>query len=228
MLGVVAFVISALLIAGYVRSANRLFGSLPVKRLGSFLSAFALLAATCAVWAGAILAGDNTPSFVFIGDILLLLATAYMLDVAVGFSRSPWAVALLATLAACLLLVRGVMMPSTAYVENGLLHFDLSQAAALTVAIPVLAIWLVGGAKLFYDAFWQKRMEQLRAIHIVFYSMSILTICYFLTAVRPLIIILSFLTVMIIFAGLCITNEVTIRSLQKLAKGERHERTKHA
>jgi hypothetical protein len=224
MLGVIGFVTLAIIIAifctvvWYTYRADQQ----ALDRTRSFVLGFSLLAVSCVVWAGAVLATTHTPAFVFLTDALLLLATGFMLRSFVDLNRMPWLTLILSTAGAMILTVRAFIVPSAAYIEEGLLHFSLTQQQALIIGLPFLLVWLPAGAAYFTKALEGAQYASLRQITIFAYCATVLVTCYFLASTRPIVIIATFVSIGVLFVAMTISVQ-THSVLQRQPK----ERTRH-
>lgn len=219
-MAILGFTSLAILIALYAYTSGRLFSSLATKGASLFVAAFYCLSSAVFIWLVAALVGNNTGLFIFAADILLLIASGLMLAIAVDFKRDPWLIPLVGLFATLFLTARAYVEPSTAYIDNGLLHFDLSPVAALIVGSVLLVCWLPAG----YIAL--KSVMNVAGNSVFFlYTSAVLMTCFFIASTKPTMIITSFLGINFMFLLLIIVNAIAVRILQKTVK---HTGVKHA
>lgn len=219
-MAILGFTTLAVLIALYAYTSGRLFSSLATKGASSFVAAFYCLSSAVFIWLIAAVVGNNTGLFVFAADILLLIASGLMLSIVVDFKRDPWLMPLVGLFAALFLTARAYIEPSTAYIDNGLLHFDLSPVAALIVGSVLLVCWLPAGYVTLKSV-----MNTVGNSVFFLYTSTVLMTCFFIASTKPATIITSFLGIIFMFLFLIIVNAIVMRILQKTTK---HTGVKHA
>lgn len=143
MLGVIGFTAAAIVITSFVWSASRAYIGVDTFRFSFFKLAFGLLAAAMLVWAVVVLRNDTlvTKELMLAADALLLAATICMVVVATG-PLPIYLYTLFGVASALLLGYRAYMETSAAYVQDGLLYFNLEGASRFVVVGIFALIWL--------------------------------------------------------------------------------------
>lgn len=202
MLGLIGFLMLAVFIGVYVYTcyANYALVSIREKRL--FVNAYGLLGLSALVWAATFFVTEKSVSqLVFASDVLLVIATGCMLGVIFDITR-PRVFAPLVLAGSALLTVRAFIVPPTAYVADDLLIFNLSQAEALVIGLTFLAAWLPATIKVVHLALNSSRLAPFRNIVSFLFMSVVLMTGFFLTARRPVMIVISFVSIILLFTVL--------------------------
>lgn len=224
MLGFIGFIFLAVIVGLYVQTSSRLYVTVPVEKRQSFVAAFGLLATTSLVWSLSFFVVPSAINLLMtIADFLLLVATGFMMNVSIDLLRRTWLIIGIVLVGATLLALRSLVFPSTAFVEGGILNFDLSTQTALGIGLIFLAVWLPACLRVIRYVTHAAALARFRFSFAYLFASVILMTSFFLTAQRPLMIILSFISINVLFFVLLLMNQF-IRHLQVTkGKGVTHE-----
>ena len=220
-MAILGFTILAILIALYAYTSGRLFSSLATRGASLYIASFYCLSTAVFIWLLASIVGDNTSLFIFAADIMLLIASGLMLSITVNFRQYPYAVPIAGLVATLLLTARAFIEPSASYIDNGLLHFNLSLTASLAIGALLFICWLPAG----YIAL-RPVVRTLGGNVFFIYTSAILMTCFFIASVKPLMIIVSFIGIIFMFLALIVTNIAAEYILRK--QKVKHPEVKHA
>lgn len=220
MLGLIGFLTLAFVIGIYVYTCHVNYTLVPLRERRLFVSAYGLLGISALIWAATFFVAKASVSpLVFASDVLLVVATGCILGVIFDIAR-PRTIALLALAGAGLLTIRGFVVPPNAYVKDGLLFFNLSEAEALVIGLTFLIAWLPPTIKVVYLALRSPRLLQFRSlVSFIFISVVLMT-GFFLTARRPAMVMISFISIILLFAVLAGLN-VTLKNIDKTNKKQK-------
>lgn len=222
MLGLIGFISLAMVIGAYVYTSYTNYELVPLREKRLFAGAYGLLGLSAIIWASTFLLPENAVSpLVFASDAMLVTATGCMLGIIFDIAR-PRIFAPFVLAGAGILTLRAFVVPPSAYVADGLLIFNLSQAEALVFGLVFLAAWLPATIKIVHLALHSSRLLPLRNVmSFVFISVVLMT-GFFLTARRPIMIIVSFVSIIMLFALLTGFNVMLKRLHGSEAKQVRH------
>lgn len=219
MLGTIGFVTAGVIIALFAYTSNHAYKTIPFSIRTPFVAAYGLLAAAMFVWALVVASNDidTVIPLMLVSDILLLLATAANIAILTPFARRWWMITLLGAVIALLTVLRAYDYQPEAYVLDGLLYFNVSQAFLTILVGTLVATWLPAAAIIATQATAPKVLLPLRK-PLVFYFISLVLItAAFLTAHRPEMIVGLFFLVGLFFALATATNVGIDKVLQKEA-----------
>lgn len=223
MLGAIGFSVAAVAITAFAVSCQKTYHHVDRFRLGAFVSAFCLLAAAMVLWA--IIAANNDPSMtaqlMVAADVLVLVASAAMVLVAVG-RLVPLIIIPLGLIVALAVSYRVFNEPSTAYVQNGLLFFDLQDTMRLFVVGIFAFVWLpvamYFAALVAHDPLLAKQ----RLTFQLYFVALVAVFGVFAKARREGAIIGLFAVMTALFIIMTVFNVVLARAHARLGKGVRH------
>lgn len=228
MLGAIGFLVAAFSVILFTTTFNRAF-PLPNKRTNeAFAYALYSLAAALVLWGAATFFNDKifTKEAIYAGELLLAAGSVAMLNVIAPLDALD---NMLATLVAGLALVyRQTSVPMTAYVQNGLLHFNLQGGFRSVVLIAFLVIWFPAMfmlARRVCQVFPQLAAIQ-SSILLYFTSLTFLT-ALFLSARRDGMIIAQFIGVIVLFLLGAFFNERMGKIVSEKAPAN-HRKGSHA
>lgn len=223
MLGIIGFLTLAAVIGVYVYTSHIQYTLVPFREKRLFVTAYGLLAIAALIWATTfVVEPQSVSALVYTADIILVMATGAMLGVLIDIGR-PQIFALLTLAAAGLLAVRAFVLPSTAYVADGLLFFDLAPEESLVIGLLFLAIWLPATIKIVYLALRSQRLIPLRNVVSFIFVSTVLMTGFFLAARRPEMIVVTFTSIVILFAILVAVNML----LKRIESNSGGHRVKH-
>lgn len=223
MLGLIGFLTLAIVIGIYVYTSYINYSLVPIRERQLFVSAYGLLSLSALLWAATFFVAEQTVSqLVFASDVLLVLATGCMLAIVFNVAR-PQIFALLALAGAGLLTVRAFVVAPSAYIADDLLIFNLSQAESLVIGLLFLAAWLPATIKIVHLALRSPKLAPYRNLASFLFMSVVLMTGLFLTAKRPVMIIISFVSITLLFATLVGVNIV----LQRIDKPRKKQRVRH-
>lgn len=225
MLGIIGFLALGILAILYAYTFSINFKLVPVREKRLFASAFGLLGMCAFIWMGTFFVNESfVNELVYLTDVLLVIATGCMLAIFVDISR-PIIFTLVTTLGATLLALRAYAVPSEAYISNGILNFNLPREVAFGFGLLFLIIWLPANIKIVEMALRNSTLRIYKnSVHVLFIS-NVLMACLFLSAQREIMIIITFVSITVLFLLLSISNiligKIDSKSLKKeLAKHE--------
>lgn len=217
MLGVIGFLALALVIGIYVYTCYANYNLVPLREKRLFVSAYILLGLASLVWAATFFVNAEVVApLVFASDVMLIVGTGCMLGVVFDIAR-PRVFAPLVVTGASILTIRAFVMPPSAYVADGLLFFNLSQVEALAFGLVFLSAWLPATIKIIHLALQSPRLLPFRNVVSYLFISVILMTGFFLTARRPIMIVISFASIIILFALLAGVN-VALKRIEKPRK----------
>lgn len=220
MLGIIGFLTLAFVIGIYVNTCYANYNFVPLREKRLFVNAYGLLGLSALTWATTFFVADAAVSqLVFASDVLLVIATGCMLGIVFNAAR-PRVFAPLVLIGAGLITVRAFVVPSTAYVADGLLIFDLSQAEALVIGLVFLIVWLPATIKVVHLALRSPSLVQFRNLVSFLFMSVVLMTGFFLTARRPVMIVISFASIILLFATLAGVN-VALKRIEKTHKKQK-------
>lgn len=223
MLGMIGFLALALVVSIYVYTCYANYTLVPLREKRLFVSAYGLLGLAALVWATTFLVAEEAVSpLVFASDAILVAATGCMLGIIFNIAR-PRILLPLVLAGAGILTVRAFVVPPTAYVADDLLIFNLSQTEALMFGLVFLIAWLPATIKIVHLALRSPRLLPFRGVVSFLFISVVLMTGFFLTARRPIMIIISFASIILLFAILVGTN-VVLKRIDKVHGKQRVQR----
>ena len=218
MLGFVGFMTFSVIVILYTLYSNKIYKIDTVTK-NSFLAAFGLLALAGLLWATTFLVPANfVPRVVFASDVVLLVASGFMLNISFPLMKSTWRIVLAICVMTAAIYLRAFDYPSTAFVDGGLLHLNLNTAQSLLIGLPFLAIWLPAFVKVAEKITSNPQLRSLRLPISFAFMLAVLLNGVFLSAKQTTIIITSFASIILIFIYLVVINR-TLGYVSKKAGG---------
>ncbi len=218
MLGFVGFITFAITVVLYALYSYKIY-KIDSATKSSFLAAFCLLAIAGLLWATTFLVSANyVPRVVFASDVVLLVATGFMLNIFFPLMKSTWRIVLAVSLMAAAIYLRAFDYQSTAFVEGGLLHLNLTTAQSLFIGLPFLAIWLPAFVKVAEKITYNPKLRSLRLPISFAFMLAVLLNGVFLSAKQTVVIVTSFASIILIFIYLIGINRI-LSHMSKKAGG---------
>lgn len=213
MLGIIGFLIGALVIASFAITSQDAYATVEPRRLKLFGFAFGSLALTMLLWAGVVAMGSdnpiNTREMLVAGDVILLAGTSAL--VAGMFRRTSILVMLcLAAVAALAVMVRSFQYPPAGFVLDGLLHFNLTGDIRLAFTGIFLLIWLPAMIQVAREAVQDRAFIGLEKALPASFMVLIFVTTLFLSARRPAVIIGLFVAIIVTFLAMTLVNLIAI------------------
>lgn len=223
MLGFIGFSVLAVVVATYAyTSSHHYMTTVPMRFLQPFVMGFTLLAAAAAVWAATFFVStDLVQVLVFVSNGLLLAATGCMLGVLFDITR-PWLFLILTLLGSGVLAVRAFLLPSAAYIADGLLFFNLSQTVSTVIGLIFLVVWLPAIIKIISMVTRGPELSMYRAPVLFMFMATVLMTSFFLSAQRPIMIIVTFVSIVLLFTMLLLVNLLFVRIERPVKKNGGH------
>jgi hypothetical protein len=223
MLGLIGFLALAFVIGIYVNTCYTNYVLVPLREKRLFVSGYGFLGLASVIWAATFFVGEQTVSqLVFTSDVLLVAATGCMLGIFFDIAR-PRILAPLVLAGAGILTVRAFVVPPSAYVADDLLIFNLSQVEALVFGLVFLIAWLPATIKVVHLALRSPRLLPFsNVVSFIFISVVLMT-GFFLTARRPIMIISSFASIILLFTLLAGMNV----ALKRIDKAHGKQKVQH-
>jgi len=223
MLGFIGFLIAAVIISFFAVSFYTSFKDLNLRQRQLFTAAFLLLGLALLTWGVAPLVNmpEVTSPLVFAGDVLLVAGTCFLVA---AQSRIPrvWLTVVLATFAAVVLTARAYYFEPTAFVENGLLHFNLEGAPRYLVVAMLAFVWMPLGARITQLAVRSKGVPQFSGVVALVYVTSLLSAAMFIGARQQAAIIGTFAVLCFTFLILAIIPLLITKYTRITRKGKAH------
>ncbi|GEM_PF-2175577 len=231
MLGFIGFLIAASIIGWFAISFYRSFGELAFRQRMYFTIAFLMLGLALLVWGMAPLIHDpvSIPMIVFMGDVLLLVGTGFLLEA--QFRKFSILSVVAVTLAgAAILGARAFIMEPAATVQDGILHFNLEGAPRMIVLAILAFVWMPMGTRITQMAVLTKGLPQFGGVIALAFIISLICAAVFIGARQtPMIIgsfaalafsflILSFIPLLINRYGILMRKQITDSESVKGAK----------
>lgn len=217
MLGLIGFLTLALIVGVYAYTSYANYTLVPLREKRLFVSAYGLLGMAALVWAATFVVPEAAVSpLVFASDVVLIAATGCMLGVIFDIAR-PRIFAPLVLAGAGILTVRAFVVPPSAYIADGLLIFNLSRVEALVFGLVFLIAWLPATIKVVHLALRSPRLLPFSGIVSFLFISVVLMTGFFLTAIRPIMIIISFASIVVLFALLIGFNSM-LKRIDKMGK----------
>ena len=211
MLGFVGFFIAAIIISLFAISFYVSFKELLMNQRQSFAGAFLLLGLALFVWGFAPLINnpDVTVALVFAGDALLILGSGLLINAQFKFPKL-WLVISLADTCAALLTTRAFVYPPAAFVQDGLLHFNLEGVPRYVVVALLAFVWMLLGTRITQLAVRSRRVPQFGGAIALIYIVSLVCAALFISARQNVMIVASFAALAFTFLVLaCIPLLIT-------------------
>lgn len=193
MLGFIGFLIAAIIIGWFAVSFYRSFAELAFRQRTYFTVAFMLLGVALLVWGMAPLLDDaeSTAMIVFIGDVLLLIGTGFLLEA--QFSRfSLLSVIVMSLAGSALIGARAFIFEPAATVQNGILHFNLEGEPRIMLLALLAFIWVPLGTRITQLAVQSKGLVQFGGVIALAFIISLVCAAVFIGARQEVMIIASF------------------------------------
>ena len=223
MLGMIGFLTLACVVSAYAYTCHVNYTLVPLRERRLFTAAYGLLGLTAVVWATTFLVVEGAvPALVFTSDIMLVVATACILGVVLDIAK-PTVYMPLILVGSGLLTARAFAFPPTAYVADGLLFFNLSQLQALVIGLIFLIAWLPATIKVAYLALRSPRLLPFRNLVSFLFTSVVLMTGFFLAARRPIMIVVTFVSIILLFA---ILTGVNI-ALDRIDKAHGKQKVQH-
>ncbi len=230
MIGVLGFLLAAVVIAAFVWSSQRTYTMVDPFRLKAFNIAFALLALAMAVW-GLVVALDDatmTRNLMLMSDVLLLVSTACMVIVVVR-KFSTLFLTSLAGVVSGLVAYRAYSMPSTAYVSDGLLYFNLQGSSRLFIVGLFAFVWLPAAMIIAGQIANIRILANRRLVLQAYFILLVALLAMFSKARRSEAIIALFGAIVLVFVILLVFNlsltKAQAAQTAKRSKGHAAEHT---
>lgn len=222
MLGVIGFGLAAIVIFTFAWTSLRVYTSVSPYRRQAFAVAFCLLAAAMALWALAVAANDPlvTARMMLAADSLVIAGTAAMIMVVIG-RTSLAAIALIGLIGALLLSYRVYVEPSTAYVQQGLLFFNLEGNSRLVVVGIFALVWLPIAMYFAGQAARDPLLAKRRLSFQLYFVALVAVFGIFVKARRPAAIIGLFVIIIVLFLAAILFN-LALQAAQRKVSGPRH------
>ncbi|MCA9325759.1 hypothetical protein KDA23_06925 [Candidatus Saccharibacteria bacterium] len=223
MLGAIGFIVAAIAILGFVWSCQKAYVQVDPFRLWAFCFAFTLMAVSMLLWAMITIVADPvvTQNFMLATDVLLLLGTAAMIMVATGRPTMLQAT-LLAGVVALTVSYRAYLQPPTAYVQDGLLFFNLLGASRLVIVGIFAFIWLPVAMYFASQIAQSNPIMRTRTWTFQIYFVALAAVFgMFAKAQRSAAIIALFIIMIALFGLLALFN-VTLTKMQPIKRGKTH------
>lgn len=207
MWGFVGFIVAAIVVGFFAQTFYKTYAQVESRVRKSFTTSFVLLAIAMALWGVAALSGQATVvgNMVLAGDILLVIATGYLFHAVFDLSE-PWLAGLLVVPGALLIVLRANMYPTEAYVDGGLLYFNLTGAPRIVLLTVLIAIWLPITLHVMSRAVRSIGRDDLRIIVQASCVSCIMATTIFVAAFQHKVVVASFIFVILAFMGLAASN----------------------
>ena len=217
MLGLIGLLTLALIVSVYAYTSYANYTLVPLRERRLFVSAYGLLGVNALVWAATFVVPEAAVSpLVFASDVVLIAATGCMLGVIFDIAR-PRIFALLVLAGTSILTVRAFVVPPSAYIADGLLIFNLSRVEALVFGLVFVIAWLPATVKVVHLALRSPRLLPFSGIVSFLFMSVVLMTGFFLTARRPIMIVISFVSIVLLFAFLAGFNSM-LKRINKTGK----------
>ena len=193
MLGFIGFLIAAGIIGCFAVTFYRSFHELGFRQRTYFTVAFLLLAIALLVWGIAPLTGNSpsVPMIVFMGDVLLLIGSAFLLEA--QFRKfSIVSVVAVALAGAAILGARAFIFEPAATVQGGILHFNLEGEPRILILALLACIWMPLGTRITQLAVRAKGLPEFRGVIAVAFIVSLVCAAAFIGTRQTTMIIASF------------------------------------
>lgn len=214
MLGFFILLVLAASIAIYASTSYAKYTLVPNREKRLYVSAYGLLGISAFIWATTFFVPENTvPQLVFASDILILAGTVCMIGIFLNLTR-PQFILPITLVVASIITLRAYTSPSTAYIKENLLIFNLTYEVSLIIGLVFLLIWLPATIKIIHLALSSSALAPYRSLVSFLFMSVVLMTSYSLMAVRPLMVIASFVSMIIFFMILTSLN-LTISRLDK-------------
>jgi hypothetical protein len=221
MLGTLGFTAAAVAFLAYGITAHKIAKGADFNR-DDYLYSYILTALGCLVWAAAVLAGHNTLAFVIVGDALLLVASAYLLNTL--FSRKLTLPYILAgtLLLYVLLTIRLTGGGAEPIIRDGILIFNTPRLFGFLLGVLLLVVWVQSNMNFYRKVIDKKLPGLLRSAYFSANILGFISVISFLMARHDLTIITAFGLLVSTFALMAGLNyyvgSLPIRKVVKHAK----------
>jgi hypothetical protein len=214
MVGVIGFFVAAFSVILFAETFNRAF-PLPQKRFNdTFAFAMYLLAGAFILWAVTVYVDlpDFTNVALPIGEAFLGAATLAMLNLL--YPLGGWGNAMVAMLLGFSVVYRQAYIEVTAFVKDGLLHFNLQGGLRFVILALVLLVWLpallmlVRRVVAIFPA-----LLPFRATFSYLFTLLALATALFLSARRPVMIGIFFVAIIALFLLGSASNTLASKTL---------------
>jgi hypothetical protein len=208
MLATFGFCVVAIFFAIFAFTFRSMVANRVLVGLRRFSYSYYLLALAFVIWAAASANGSGQVLqwSVVVGDGLLLLATFLLLDIVIGPRFRPVWIPLSLVAIAALLYVRIAFFFPNPYLTDGVLVFNAQTPVATALAVAFAFIWLPINAHVARKVANETGLSALWMTYLVIYSSAAVGAVVFLSARRPVVVILSFLAIGACFTVLIASN----------------------
>jgi hypothetical protein len=215
MTGIAGFILGALFIASFAVTASKAYATVPPRKLQLFSAAFGCLAAAMLLWALTVIV--NTPQGIRVlmlaSDCLLLLGTGCMVQLLVNRSE-VWFTTCLGLIGSLLVGLRAFVYPTTAFVQGGLLYFNLSKSVQAVIIGALLLLWIPAVIVVASYTAKDKSLPSIQNILTASFLALVVVTALFLSAHRSAAVIGFFAIIAALFLAMTVAN-VTIMRLHK-------------
>lgn len=202
MTGFLGFIAAAAVFGLYALSLNMQFKT--HLRLKSFKLAYLLLAAACIGWAAGLISNDPDMlrGSVVLGNVLLLGATIALVDTVIAERHRRKTALALSILALALVYARIAYFSPAPYISNDILIFNTQKEVATILGAIFVGVWLPVSLFVSRRLTENIRVIPMQSLGALSYIMATLGVMVFLSARRPLTVVLSFGVLCLSFASL--------------------------
>ncbi|MDB5166514.1 MAG: hypothetical protein JWM37_586 [Candidatus Saccharibacteria bacterium] len=227
MIGLIGFILAALSIGAFGASVNGAFPAASPSARYHFSLALYLLAAAMVLWGVTVAVNDPSVTDMLFIATDILMATATLVLIRTVFYGGRLVITVLATFVAVLVAYRATTVPTTAFIEDGLLHFNLQDGLRTTLLGTLLLVWLPIMLTLARRFGAVSRFEWVTPVLTLQYSLLVFATAMFMSARRPWVIVSLFGMMIVLFVVATVFN----RSLSQIPaavpqkKGKKHHAT---
>ncbi|HMS93180.1 MAG TPA: hypothetical protein PKD28_02210 [Candidatus Saccharibacteria bacterium] len=228
MVGFIGFLIAAIIIGWFAVSFYRSFNELAFRQRAYFSVAFLMLAAALFVWGIAPLLNNEatTPFIVFVGDVLLLIGSGFLLEA--QFKRfSAISIVAMSLIGAIIIGMRAFIYEPAAFVQNGILHFNLEGEPRILILALLAFLWMPLGTRITQLAVQSKGLNQFSGVIAVAFIVSLVCAAVFIGARQDLMVIASFAALAFSFLILSFIPSLINRYSRALQVASKHKEQKH-
>jgi len=204
MLGTVGFVAAAIAFSLYGFSSFKLAEGTNYKR-ADYLIAYVITATACLTWAISIQVAGNLLGWVIAGDVLLLVASVFMLNSFMTRKLTLPYLLVAGAIISGLLYLRLTSTVSDPVIRSNVLIFNTPRLFGSLLSLALLVIWVRANMR-YFDTVVSPRLALLRPSYYSLNLFGFVSVVAFLMARKDITIIIAFTILVTSFVFLTILN----------------------
>ena len=220
MLAAWGFIITSVVLALFAWTFSAASRKVKVH-LPLFVYTYYLLAVAFLMWG--IAAWNGNAKFlqftIFFGDVVLLAGTACLLATILSRNTLKEIAPSVAVISAAGLAIRAVYLPPIAYIQNGIIVFNIQRPVLWVITVVIACLWLPAHLLIMKSFMQRAKLASLVGPVVGIYAVICLSVLGFLSAHQRGVIIGAFTVMAVCFFGLLMLNNYIINQYKP---GKKH------